>query len=300
MSTQARMAVHQPKSLRSMTAFARQSLKDSFGQLTIEIRSVNHRFLDISLRMPETLRELDNEVRDCLRGRLERGKIEVNVRFEPGASMKVDVNQAMAQQLLSACEQIQQLSKTSTGQINITEILAMPGVVNYGDINLESLKPAFMKTLNACVDELVDAREREGQALSEQIAKRLDGVEALVNDLRPHLADALRLQREKMILKIDEMKLTVDPARIEQELVLWAQRADVSEEMDRLEAHIKEARRGLAQGGALGRRFDFLMQEFNRETNTLSSKSSSLFLTNAAVEMKVLIEQMREQVQNIE
>lgn len=300
MSKQARMVVHQPQNLRSMTAFARQSHKNSGGQLTIEIRTVNHRFLDISVRMPETVRELDNDVRECLRQRLERGKVEVNVRFEPGESLHIDVNHAVAKQLLLACQEIQGMGEALTGQVSITELMAMPGVVSYGEVDMEILKPIFMQTLNACIDELIEVREREGMALQEQISKRLDAIEQLLSVLKPHLDEALRLQREKMILKIDEMKVTVDPGRIEQELVLWAQRADVAEELDRLEAHVKETRRALAQGGAMGRRFDFLMQEFNREANTLSSKSSSLFLTNTAVEMKVLIEQMREQVQNIE
>lgn len=300
MSTPSRMSVHQPKCLRSMTAFARQSHQDELGQLTMEIRTVNHRFLDISVRMPETVRELDNEVRECLRQRLERGKVEVNIRFEPGDSLDIQVNEGVAKRLLIACRDIQGMAQGLSGQISITELMGMPGVVSYGAVDMERLKPVFMQTLNACIDELVEVREREGAALQEQIAKRLDNIDQLLATLKPHMDDALRAQREKMLLKIDDLKTTVDPARVEQELVLWAQRADVAEELDRLEAHIKETRRALAQGGAMGRRFDFLMQEFNRETNTLSSKSSSLFLTNTAVEMKVLIEQMREQVQNIE
>jgi len=286
--------------VRSMTAFARKKHKGDWGILTVEMRTVNHRFLDITLRMPEALRAMDTDVRELIRATLSRGKVEVNVRFEPGASTTdIKVNKAVAAQLSQACETLGEIMPGQSS-INITEIMQMPGVLQSTEPDESILKPAFLDTIHATLPLSQETREREGAAVGELIQARLSGIDAQVQAIRPHQAQALAAQREKILTRIEEAKVTIEDNRLEQELVMWAQRADITEELDRLEAHIKEVQRTLGKGGPIGRRLDFLMQELNREGNTLGSKSCSVIMTNAAVEIKVLIEQMREQIQNIE
>ncbi len=288
------------KSIRSMTGFARSQNKGDWGSLAIEIRTVNHRYLDTSIRMPEALRGFDGEVREMIREALSRGKVEVFVRFEPGESTTaIELNQAVAKQLVEACESLRDLTPGPT-QINLSDLIQWPGLLQTHEPEESLLKPAFLQTLQAALDSLDAMRAREGAQLGDLILSRLEGIKHQADILRPHLDQMLEAQREKLRARLEDAKIQVDPHRLEQELVLWAQRSDVAEELDRLGAHGVEVQRTLKQGGPVGRRLDFLMQELNREANTLSSKSVSVVTTNAAVEIKVLIEQMREQVQNLE
>jgi uncharacterized protein (TIGR00255 family) len=286
--------------IRSMTGFARKQNKGDWGTIAVELRTVNHRYLDISLRLPEALRSLDNEVRELIRNALGRGKVEVFVRFEVGeTTTAIELNQAVAKQLIQACETLRELTPGAS-QINVTDLMQWPGVLQCEEPDEALLKPAFLSTVDEALASLQAMRGREGAQLTELIGSRLTGIQQQIDILRPHQDSMMGAQREKLRIRLEEAKINVDPNRLEQELILWAQRADVAEELDRLGAHIVEVQRTLKQGGAVGRRLDFLMQELNREANTLSSKSVSVITTNAAVEIKVLIEQMREQVQNLE
>lgn len=286
--------------IRSMTGFARAHQKGDWGSLAVEIRTVNHRYLDLSLRLPEALRALDSEVRELVRNALARGKVEVFVRFEPGDSTTaIELNTAVAKQLIKACEALRDMTP-GPSQINLSELIHWPGMLQVDEPDEAILKPAFLSCMKAALESLDAMRAREGAQLSELIQARLDGIKHQSEVLHPHLEQMLAAQREKLRTRLEDAKIQLDPNRLEQELILWAQRADVAEELDRLGSHLVEVRHSLKQGGAVGRRLDFLMQELNREANTLGSKAVSLVTTNAAVEIKVLIEQMREQVQNLE
>lgn len=289
-----------PHPVRSMTGFARAQNKGAWGAITVEIRTVNHRYLDITLRMPETLRGFDGDVREILRTALGRGKVEVYVRFEAGASTSgIELNHAVAKQLIDACEAMRALAPGET-QINLSDLIQWPGVLQGNEPDEDVIKPAFLEAIQTALESLQSMRAREGAQLAELILTRLDGITGQMEVLRPHLETMMQAQRDKLKIRLEDANVQADPNRLEQELVIWAQRTDVAEELDRLAAHVIEVQRALKQGGQVGRRLDFLMQELNREGNTLSSKSISPVTTNAAVEIKVLIEQMREQVQNLE
>lgn len=288
------------KQVRSMTAFARQQFKGDWGLLTLEMRTVNHRYLDATLRIPESIRVLESDARERLRDKLSRGKVELNVRFEPGEeTTKIAVNSEVAKQLHIAGEQITKVIP-DVQAMRLSEILQWPGVMQSADLDMEIIKPAFMSALDTLLGSLQENRANEGKALAQLITDRLDKITELVTAIRPLQEESLKLQREKILARINEANVTADPNRIEQELVLWAQKCDISEELDRLDTHVKAVRKALQGGGSIGRRLDFLMQELNREANTLGSKSVATDTTNTSVEIKVLIEQMREQVQNIE
>lgn len=286
--------------VRSMTGFARKQNKGDWGSVTVEIRTVNHRYLDISLRMPEALRALDNDLRELLRNTLGRGKVEVYVRYEPGESTTaIELNLAVAKQLMNACEVLKDFTQDPT-VINLSELIQWPGMLQSNEPNEDVLKPAFLQTVEEAIESLQSMRAREGAQLTDLILTRLNGISAQVEVLRPHQEHMLAVQRDKLRARLDDAKIQADPARLEQELVLWAHRTDVAEELDRLCSHVIEVQHTIDQGGQVGRRLDFLMQELNREANTLSSKSVSPVTTNAAVDIKVMIEQMREQIQNLE
>jgi uncharacterized protein (TIGR00255 family) len=283
-----------------MTGFARKQNKGHWGSITVEIRTVNHRYLDISMRMPEALRAFDNDVRDLIRNALGRGKVEVYVRYELGESTTaIELNQPLAKHLIQACEILRGLTSVDS-QINLSDLIQWPGVLQSEEPDESILKPAFLQTVEEAIASLQSMRAREGAQLVDLIANRLDGIKVQVEVLRPHQEQMLIAQREKLRARLEEANIQTDPNRLEQELVFWAQRTDVAEELDRLGAHVIEVQRTVTQGGQVGRRLDFLMQELNREANTLSSKSISPVTTNAAVDIKVMIEQMREQVQNLE
>lgn len=286
--------------IKSMTAFARQQTQGDWGSASIEIKTVNHRYLDVNTRLPEMLRDLEMPLRELVRQHLKRGKVDCSLRFNAGSQgdANITVNQGLAQQLTMAADLI-------TAQQQLTpytafDVLRWPGVMQVAEADMTQTKSTLLTLATAALEELSQVRAREGAALAETIMQRLQSMEQLLIIVGQRSDEIVAEQRKKLHEKVQDMSVNVDAERLEQEIVLLAQRVDVAEELDRLATHIKETRRVLEKGGAVGRRLDFLMQEFNREANTLGSKSIDSDMTQIAVEMKVLIEQMREQVQNIE
>lgn len=287
---------------RSMTAFARQEAEHSWGSLIWEIRSVNHRYLEPHLRMPESLRELEGSLREQLRKKLSRGKVECTLRFHPEAqAQQLTVNSEFAKELIAAADEVAALSLSGNTQpMNPLDVLRWPGVLQDAQIDMDQVKAEALKLLGRALDDLIAGREREGAELNALIEQRLVSISEIVVEVRSKLPQILQAQRDNLRSRLEELKEDLDEGRLEQEMVMLAQKADVDEEMDRLNTHVLEVRRVLKQKGPIGRRLDFLMQELNREANTLSSKSIVADTTQCAVELKVLIEQMREQIQNIE
>jgi len=286
--------------IHSMTAFARAEQAEAGGTLSWELRSVNHRYLEPHLRLPEAFRDLEGAVREALRNGLSRGKVECTLRFSEDSSGKaLQVDLQRATQLVLAAESVAALIK-QPAPLNPLEVLGWPGVLVADAADPQALNQAALKLFGQALEELRQGRLREGAELSRLLSERLDSITQEVAALRLLVPQMLASQRQKIISRCAEMQAELDPQRLEQELVLLAQKSDVAEELDRLETHVAEVRRVLKSGGAAGRRLDFLMQELNREANTLGSKAFDPRSTQAAVNLKVLIEQMREQVQNIE
>ncbi|MGO2923139.1 MAG: YicC/YloC family endoribonuclease [Hafnia paralvei] len=286
--------------IRSMTAYARREIKGNWGSAAWELRSVNQRYLETYIRLPEQFRSLEPVVRERLRTRLTRGKIECNLRFEldPSAQSSMILNEKLAKQLVEAANWVKMQS--DEGEINPLEVLRWPGVMSAAEQDLDVISTELMAALESAIDDFIDAREREGNALKAMIEQRLEGVSTEVAKVRQQMPEILQWQRERLVSKLEEAQVQLENNRLEQELVLMAQRVDVAEELDRLEAHVKETYVILKKKEAVGRRLDFMMQEFNRESNTLASKSINADVTASAIELKVLIEQMREQIQNVE
>jgi len=286
--------------IHSMTAFARAEQAGPNGTLSWELRSVNHRYLEPHLRLPEALRDLEGAVRDALRQGLSRGKVECTLRYaEDSAGKPLQVDRERAAQLVAAAESVAGLIK-QPAPLNPLEVLGWPGVLVADAADPQALNQAALALFNQALGELKSGRAREGAELAKLLGERLDAILAEVVALRELVPQMLAAQRQKILDRCAEMQAELDPQRLEQELVLLAQKSDVAEELDRLSTHVGEVRRVLKAGGAAGRRLDFLMQELNREANTLGSKAFDPRSTQAAVNLKVLIEQMREQVQNIE
>ncbi|MFI0473154.1 YicC/YloC family endoribonuclease [Halomonas sp. HMF6819] len=284
----------------SMTAFARTEQAAAFGTLQIEIRSVNQRYLDPHFRLPEALRELEPALREALRQRLARGKIECTLRFESQEDTEApSINVARLVEIANALATINAQVPDARAPTTL-ELLNHPGVLQTRHLDQETIKARALTLFDQALTELIDTRAREGEKLGEMIASRLDAVSEQVNQVRGFLPQILERQRALLLERLESAKTELDPQRLEAELVMVAQKADVDEELDRLDTHVDEVRRQLTQKGPQGRRLDFLMQELNREANTLSSKSVVADTTRCAVELKVLIEQMREQIQNIE
>jgi len=286
---------------RSMTAFTRQEAQHSWGSLAWEIRSVNHRYLEPHLRLPDNFRDLEPPLRERLRKKLSRGKVECTLRFIPEArAQTLSINTDYAQDLINAASQIQAMLPDNSQPLDPLEVMRWPGVLQDAALDMDAIKATALQTLDAALDDLLAGREREGKELAVLINQRLDSISAIVCQVREKLPLILQGQRDNLRSRLDELKVELDEGRLEQEMVMLAQKADVDEELDRLDTHVQEVRRVLKQKGAIGRRLDFLMQELNREANTLSSKSIVAETTQCAVDLKVLIEQMREQIQNIE
>jgi uncharacterized protein (TIGR00255 family) len=285
-----------------MTGFSRSESKLPWGTLIWEIRSVNHRYLEPSFRLPEELREIEPQLRDLIRKNLQRGKLEaaLSLQLEQVPDGQLGIDQERVRQLAQAAGQINAELGAAAAPISALEILKWPGVLQQHELDRETLKAAVLKQFQQGLTQLIEHRSREGAELENFIHQRLDTIAALVAKLRERLPEILQAQREKLHTKIAALQIELDPERLEQEIALLAQKADVDEELDRLDTHVTEVKHSLKQTSSLGRRLDFLMQELNREANTLSSKSITSETTQAAVELKVLIEQMREQVQNIE
>ena len=285
----------------SMTAFSRQQLDKEWGSLTWEIRSVNHRYLEISLRLPDVFRSLENAVRETLRKRLSRGKIECQLRFQSGENVQseLQLNSELIRKLMQANAEIEQITGTTT-KLSSIEILRWPGVIKDQEFDSVSLEKQALSLFGTALDDLVASRQREGAELKGFIQQRIESIRKTVASMRAKMPEILARQRQALLERLEELKAELEPTRLEQEITLLVQKADVDEELDRLDSHLNEVARVIDTTGQKGRRLDFLMQELNREANTLSSKSIVVESTMNAVELKVLIEQMREQIQNIE
>jgi uncharacterized protein (TIGR00255 family) len=287
--------------IKSMTAFARSERQTDAGELVWEIRSVNHRYLELFVRMPDELRAFETSVREQVNKRLNRGKIEAVLRFKASESsvQGINLNEELLAQMKKALHQVSIHISDSKSPTSI-EILRWPGVVVPPSRDPEQLQQAVMSLLDKALSQLVETREREGGKLAQMISERTAGCRQQVELARERMPIVIEALRTKLHDKLAEIMQEVDSERVEQEIVIAAQKLDVDEEMDRLLTHLDEIDRVLETGKPVGRRLDFLMQELNREANTLASKSSDKEMTSVAVELKVLIEQMREQVQNIE
>ncbi|MFS1701476.1 YicC family protein [Aestuariibacter sp. GS-14] len=284
----------------SMTAFARSEVKKEWGTAVWEIRSVNQRYLETYFRLPEQFRGLEPVLRERFRQRLQRGKVECALRFaaNDSAVTKLSLNEQLAKQVLHAADWVQSHGQ-STG-VNPLDVLKWPGVIASEEADMDAIQADMLEGLDKAMNDFITARGAEGDTLKSLIEQRLDAIEAEAGKVAQRMPEILIWQREKILTRFEEAKLELDAARVEQEMILLAQKVDVAEELDRLNSHVSETRKILKKGGACGRRLDFMMQEFNRESNTLGSKSISTDITQSAVELKVLIEQMREQIQNIE
>jgi uncharacterized protein (TIGR00255 family) len=286
--------------VHSMTAFARAERAGTQGTLSWELRSVNHRYLEPHLRLPESFRDLEGAVREALRQGLSRGKVECTLRFtEETAGKPLQVDRERASQLVAAAEVVASLIRQPAA-LNPLEVLAWPGVLVADASDPQALNNDALALFNEALAELKAGRAREGADLAKLLDERLVSIKTEVATLRTLIPQMLATQRQKVLDRFADIKAELDPQRLEQEMVLLAQKSDVAEELDRLSTHVTEVRRVLKTGGQAGRRLDFLMQELNREANTLGSKAFDPRSTQAAVNLKVLIEQMREQVQNIE
>lgn len=282
----------------SMTGSANCIISSDMADLNIDITSVNGRFLELNFKMPDSLRHLESKLREAFQKHLKRGKVDCYITLSQNLKSTLKVDKSALEQLSIAIKTIEKsISGIST---NALEILNYPGI-QIQDENVQSKIDDFvLNSLETAIRKLVTARAHEGEKLKLAIQSRLESIEKELLPVEKALSELVSKEREKIKAKIAELSIEIDPSRIEQEVTLAAQKADVREEYDRLKAHIKEVRAILQTGGICGKRLDFMMQEFNREANTLASKASSLDITKVAVELKVLIEQMREQVQNIE
>lgn len=285
--------------IHSMTGSASKLVNSQLANINIDISSVNGRYLEIYLKLPDNLRHLDSKLRALCQEKLTRGKLDCYITYALNAQASLNID---ANQLEALSEALNQVEKTIPNACNLNpmEILQYPGILkqpaNIQDLIDEQVLENFAKAL----DSLVKTRESEGEKLKQALQVRLDLIEKQADLIEAQLTNLTKIEREKILKKIEDLKIEIDPQRIEQEVAIIAQKADVEEEYDRLRAHIKEVRSIIDKGGICGKRLDFMMQEFNRESNTLASKASNLDITRIAVELKVLIEQMREQVQNIE
>ncbi|HEX4051107.1 MAG TPA: YicC/YloC family endoribonuclease [Steroidobacteraceae bacterium] len=287
--------------IASMTGFARREVASPFGSLVCELRSVNHRFLDATLRMPDACRGLEPELRAAVGRTLKRGKVDctVSLRGTDPTSANLEIDEAALERVLARLR-VLSAAVREPAQLDLIELLRFPGVLRQDVLDSDALFESVRELFAATLADLAAARLREGERLSGLIEQRCRLLGDMIALVRAHLPEARAALRQRFDERLAELKVAADQDRIEQEILLILQRSDISEELDRLEGHIEETLRTLRGDEPAGRRLDFLMQEFNREANTLSSKSQDLQTTRAAVEMKVLIEQMREQVQNIE
>lgn len=287
--------------IQSMTAFARTQSQGKWGSAVCELRSINHRYLEMIVRLPDTLHEFESAIRERIRQHIKRGKIECYLRYQPGDSTgsTITINTHLAAELCNANEAIAKLLKTPA-PINTMAILQWPGILKMDELDLEAIEDEVLQLLDKALEDLVAARAREGEELKHLFLQRLESMKTEIGKVRQRMPEILKEQRERLSKRFSDVKLELDTGRLEQEMVLFSQKTDVMEELDRTDAHISEVRRVLKQGGMVGRRLDFLMQELNREANTLGAKSVNIDTTRVSVELKVLIEQIREQVQNVE
>ena len=286
--------------IHSMTAFSRHEVKGDWGNAVWEIRSVNQRFLETYFRLPEQFRGIEPVLRERFRKQLNRGKVECNLRFNANAANKSELalNEKLAQQLLQHANWINE--QTLNSQINPFEVMRWPGVMEAEESDMSAIQAELLAGFDIALKDFINARASEGENLTAMIEQRLEAISFEAEKVQTQMPAIIEWQRNRIIEKFTDAKIDLDSGRVEQELVLLAQKMDVAEELDRLNSHVSETKKILKKGGAQGRRLDFMMQEFNREANTLGSKSINTDVTASAVELKVLIEQMREQIANIE
>ncbi len=285
----------------SMTAYGRAEYRDALGQASCEIRSVNHRYLEMSVRLPEELRALEQKIRDRISAKLKRGKVDCTIRFELStiSSDSIPVNQDLLDKLIETTEATAN-KLADSAPVNPLELLRWPGVLDREVADQETIAKVVFQIVDEALEAVVATRAREGEKIRSMILERCDKSKAIVDLVQEKMPEILESLRDNNQQRAQELVTEIDHDRLEQELVMLSQKMDVAEEMDRLHAHISEVARVMDQSGPIGRRLDFLMQEMNREANTLGSKSAHLDTSNASVDLKVLIEQMREQIQNIE
>ncbi len=287
--------------IRSMTAFSRQETQHSWGHLVWEIRSVNHRYLEISTRLPEEFRALEPKIKGEVAAKLSRGKIECNLRYLSSTDIGADIsfNEEFVKKLIHASQKIDELLNNSA-PINALEVLKWPGVVVGAESEFDTIREHAMALLGLALDGLIEMRCTEGSKIKSMLEQRCLGISETVKQVRTVIPDIISARRERLNSRLQELNVEVDSSRLEQEVVMLVQKLDVDEELDRLDAHREEVVRLVSSDDPVGRRLDFLMQELNREANTLGSKSIDVNTTRASVDLKVYIEQMREQIQNIE
>ncbi|NIR30426.1 MAG: YicC family protein [Gammaproteobacteria bacterium] len=287
--------------LHSMTAFAREEQQAPWGVAAWELRSVNHRYLDANVRLPEELRGLEPVVRERVCARLRRGKIECTLRYQPGTDARAPfaVDTELARRVVEASRSIGGLLGDAA-PVNPMDILRWPGVTAPPTPDLDKVARAALDLLERTLDDLVESRAREGAKMAELVRARCDEIESVVRSVRERVPAVLATGRERLSARLAELRDQLDSTRLEQEMLILAHKMDVSEELDRLQSHTAEVRRVLSEDRPAGRRLEFLMQELNREANTLGSKSGDAEVSRASVDLKVLIEQAREQIQNVE
>jgi uncharacterized protein (TIGR00255 family) len=287
--------------IKSMTGFASGETTTSHGELLWELRTVNHRYLDTQFKLPEGFRALEPQLRDLAAGKLSRGKLDASLQFRPAVKPEaaLQINEALAQTVIARAEKLAQ-GMDDPEDISPLDVLRWPGVVTEAAIDTTELFEPAKALLDSTLETLCAARGREGARIQTMLDERLDQISVLSAQVREIMPAILTGIRERVLERARQLETRIDDDRLEQELVMLAQKMDIAEEIDRLDAHIEETRAAFSMDGAVGRRLDFLMQEFNREANTLGSKSADPATTKTAVDLKVLIEQMREQVQNVE
>ena len=288
--------------IRSMTAYAGGEQQDAGLVIAWEIRTVNHRFLDVSLRLPDAFRFIESDIKTLIGQHLKRGRVDamLTLRQSESGAAAISLNQPLVEQLLRAVQNVEQLAPGKLAPVNAFQVLAWPGALHQPEADRDNQTRLILALLEQTLTKVTTVREAEGRQLALLIEQRCHKIAEQVSAVRSHHPATLAAIRAKLQARIQEITATPDNDRLEQELVYLAQKLDVAEELDRLDTHLAEIRRSLRQTDPVGRRLDFLMQELNREANTLGSKSADADTTRASVEIKVLIEQMREQIQNIE
>jgi len=287
--------------VQSMTAFARCQQEGEWGSVNWELRSVNHRYLELAFRLPESLRELESELRSVVKAKLGRGKLECCLHYQASQSSqsKAIINQSLLQAVMDGYHQVA-VATEQRGHPRPMELLRWPGMLSVEEQWDESMKQAIIDSFKVAIDDLVRVRQEEGQALASLLKQRLEAIDESLTQLRPLLTGLVDSLRKKIVDRVSQLQVDVDNQRLEQEVAMLAQKADVNEEVDRLDTHLSEVAKLISSDKVVGRRLDFLMQELNREANTLASKANEPTVSSIAVNIKVLIEQMREQIQNIE
>ena len=284
-----------------MTAYGRVENSEGQNSISCEIRSVNHRYSEISIRLPEELRPLEQKIRDHISGKIKRGKIECNIRIEKHNAYDeaLSINQDLLKNIIEAAKRINSDLSTSA-PLDSLDLLRWPGVLEKSTLDVEEIGKLLFPLVNEAIDIVIDTRQREGEKIKKMLTDRCTKIKEIISNVKKQIPDILKNYRKKLTQRVQEISDELDNDRLEQELLFLSQKADIEEEIDRLGAHVDEVVRVIDRKEPIGRRLDFLMQEMNRESNTLGSKSNHIYTSNASVELKVVIEQMREQIQNIE